>query len=123
GTLIGGALTARKELLEEYKLPVYRKNLGGVMSPFEAWLNLNGLKTFMLRMERHAENTLKIAEYLGQHETVREVYYPGLSSHKDHELASNIFEKGYGGVLSFELKDGFKAGVNLMNHVELCTLA
>ncbi|HET6527896.1 MAG TPA: PLP-dependent aspartate aminotransferase family protein [Balneolaceae bacterium] len=123
GTLIGGILTGRKELIEKYNLPVYRKNLGGVMSPFEAWLNLNGLKTFTLRMQRHAENTMKVAEFLENNSAVNAVYYPGLPSHKDHALASDLFENGYGGVLSFELKGGFDAGVHIMNHVDLCTLA
>ncbi|MGM0547129.1 MAG: PLP-dependent transferase, partial [Bacteroidota bacterium] len=104
-------------------LATYRKNLGGVMSPFEAWLLLNGLKTFNLRMERHAENTMKVAEYLEQHEAVSKVFYPGLKSHPDHDLATNIFDGGYGGVLSFELKGGFEAGVFVMENVELCTLA
>ncbi|TYP92753.1 methionine-gamma-lyase [Fodinibius salinus] len=123
GTLIGGAVVGRNTIFEEFNLATYRKNLGGVMSPFEAWLLLNGLKTFSLRMERHAENTMKIAEYLDQHEAVSNVFYPGLHSHPDHDLASDIFEDGYGGVLSFELKGGFDSGVELMENVDLCTLA
>lgn len=123
GTLIGGALVARSRFMEENNLPTFRKNLGGVMSPFEAWLNLNGLKTFNLRMRRHAENTLKVAEYLEKHEAVEKVYYPGLTDHCDHMLAEELLEDGYGGVLSFELKGGYEAGVSLMDHVELCTLA
>lgn len=123
GTLIGGAMIARTSLIEEYNLGTYRKNLGGVMSPFEAWLLLNGLKTFNLRMGRHAENTMKIAEYLEQHNAVSKVFFPGLESHPDHSLAVNLFEDGYGGVLSFELTGGYAAGVHLMEHVELCTLA
>ena len=123
GTLIGGAVVGRNTLLEEFGLATYRKNLGGVMSPFEAWLLLNGLKTFNLRMERHSENTMKVAEYLEQHDGVTNVFYPGLNSHPDYELASAIFEGGYGGVLSFELKGGFESGVQLMESVELCTLA
>lgn len=123
GTLIGGALVADRAFFEQYNLLTYRKNLGGVMSPFEAWLNLNGLKTFNLRMHRHAENTMKVTEYLDRHEGVEKVFYPGLTTHPDHALAESLFEKGYGGVLSFELKGGFEAGVNLMDNVELCTLA
>lgn len=123
GTLIGGALIAKEEFLEEYNVATYRKNLGGVMSPFEAWLNLNGLKTFNLRMQRHSENTSRVAQFLEQHEAVENVYYPGLESHADHKIAEDLFEGGYGGVLSFELKGGFEAGENLMDNVELCTLA
>lgn len=123
GTLIGGAVIGRDTLLEEFNLATYRKNLGGVMSPFEAWVLLNGLKTFNLRMERHAENTMKVAEYLERHKAVNSVFYPGLKAHPDHNLATDIFEDGYGGVLSFELKGGYEAGVALMENVELCTLA
>ncbi|WP_445665760.1 trans-sulfuration enzyme family protein [Fodinibius sp. AD559] len=123
GTLIGGAVVGRNTLLEEFNLATYRKNLGGVMSPFESWLLLNGLKTFNLRMERHAENTMGVAEYLDQHEGVNKVFYPGLQSHPDYNLTSDMFDGGYGGVLSFELEGGFEAGVQLMENVELCTLA
>lgn len=123
GTLIGGSLVAKQDFLEQYNVATYRKNLGGVMSPFEAWLNLNGLKTFNLRMQRHADNTTWVAKFLEEHEAVEKVYYPGLESHSDHALAEHLFEGGFGGVLSFELKGGFEAGVNLMDNVELCTLA
>ena len=123
GTLIGGALVAKQQFIEDHSIHTFRKNLGGVMSPFEAWLNLNGLKTFNLRMQRHAENAMKVAEYLDGHDAVEKVYYPGLKGHADHELAEQLLEKGYGGILSFELKGGYEAGVSLMDHVELCTLA
>lgn len=123
GTLIGGALVAPQSMLEQYNLPVYRKNLGGILGPFESWLNLIGLKTFTLRMRRHAENAMKVAEFLEQHESVSKVHYPGLASHPDHKLASKFFEKGFSGVVSFELDKGFDAGVHLMEHVQLCTLA
>lgn len=123
GTLIGGALIGRSSLLEQFNLATYRKNLGGVMSPFEAWLLLNGLKTFNLRMERHAQNAQKVAEYLEKHDAVSKVYFPGLASHPQHKLAGELFEGGFSGVLSFELVGGYDAGVHLMNHVKLCTLA
>ncbi|MDZ7682162.1 MAG: aminotransferase class I/II-fold pyridoxal phosphate-dependent enzyme [Fodinibius sp.] len=123
GTLIGGALVARQSFIEQFNLPTFRKNLGGVMSPFEAWLNLNGIKTFNLRMERHADNAMEVAMYLDQHEAVEKVYYPGLSDHSDHQLAKQLLDGGYGGVLSFELRGGYEAGVGLMDNVELCTLA
>lgn len=123
GTLIGGALVAPQSVFDQFNLPVYRKNIGGILGPFESWLNLIGLKTFTLRMQRHAESAMKVAEFLEQHEAVSKVHYPGLSSHPDYVLASKFFEKGFGGVVSFELEDGFEAGVHLMEHVQLCTLA
>ncbi|WP_138430405.1 trans-sulfuration enzyme family protein [Fodinibius saliphilus] len=123
GTLIGGALIAEQSLIDAHNVALFRKNLGGVTSPFDAWLNLNGLKTFTLRMQQHAKNGVKVAEYLDQHEAIEKVYYPGLSSDSEHELADELFEKGFGGVMSFELKGGFEAGVSMMNKVEFCTLA
>lgn len=123
GSSIGGALVASDEFTETYNLATFRKNFGGVLSPFDGWLNLNGIKTFNLRMQRHAENTQQVAEYLQNHNAVEKVYYPGLESHEDHQLANELFEGGFGGVLSFELKGGFEAGVSLMENVQLCTLA
>ena len=66
---------------------------------------------------------MKVALYLGQHPKVEYVWYPGLASHPDNTLANQIMEQGFGGVISFELKGGFEAGKNVMNGVELCTLA
>ncbi|HKK45408.1 MAG TPA: aminotransferase class I/II-fold pyridoxal phosphate-dependent enzyme, partial [Balneolaceae bacterium] len=123
GTIIGGALIAKESVMQEYQLPIFRKNLGGILGPFEAWLNLNGLKTFSLRMQRHAENTMKVAEFLDRHDSVSRVHYPGLVTHPDHTLAAEFFENGFGGVISFELKGGYDAGVHLMDHVKLCSLA
>lgn len=123
GTIVGGALVARDSLLEEMDLGTYRKNLGGIESPFDAWLTLNGLKTFSLRMERHSENAMEVACYLEQHQLVENVFYPGLENHPQHQLASEVMEGGFGGMLSFELRGGYTAGVHLMEHVELCSLA
>lgn len=122
GTVIGGALVTRDaELLES--LRGFRKNLGGVPSPFDCWLLLSGLKTFPLRMERHASNAQAVAEWLEGHPAVERVHYPGLPSHPQHALAKRQMERGFGGVMSFELKGGFEAGVRLMDRVRLCTLA
>jgi len=123
GNVIGGALIARNEVMEKFELPVYRKNFGGICSPFDAWLTLNGLKTFPLRMAKHNENAQVIAEWLQDHPAVDKVWYPGLSSHPDHELSDRLLEDGSGGIIAFELKGGYDAGVRMMNSVMLCTLA
>jgi methionine-gamma-lyase len=122
GTVIGGALVVRDAALLP-PLQLLRKNLGGVPSPFDCWLLLNGLKTFALRMQRHAENAQKVAEWLEAHPAVARVHYPGLASHPQHALARRQMERGFGGVLAFELAGGYEAGERMMDAVELCTLA
>jgi methionine-gamma-lyase len=122
GTVIGGAVVARDaELLA--RIAALRKNLGGIASPFDAWLLLNGLKTFALRMERHAQNAQRVAEWLERHPAVARVHYPGLASHPQHALARRQMERGFSGVLAFELHGGHAAGVAMMDAVRLCTLA
>ncbi|MFN1834505.1 PLP-dependent aspartate aminotransferase family protein [Balneola sp. MJW-20] len=123
GTLIGGALVAKKALFDEMNTWIFRKNLGGIAGPMDAWLTLNGIKTLSLRMKQHQEGAMKVARFLENNPLVEQVYYPGLESHPQHDLASSIMNRGYGGMISFELKGGYEAGVHLMNHVKLCTLA
>ncbi len=123
GSVIGGALVMKKDLTEEIHLHKFRKNLGGVAGPTDSWLLTNGIKTLPLRMKKHSENAMIIAEYLESHPDVHCVWYPGLSSHPDAILANQIMENGFSGVISFELKGGFEAGKSLMNNVNLCALA
>ena len=123
GTIIGGAMVAKIELLEESGTFLFRKNLGGVSGPMDAWITLNGVKTLALRMKKHSSNAMKVAQFLESHEAVETVWYPGLESHAQHKLAQEIMENGFSGVISFELKNGLEAGRSLMNSVKLCTLA
>lgn len=123
GTIIGGALVAKTELLDEAQTLVYRKNLGGIAGPMDAWLTTNGIRTLPLRMKQHAESAMKVAQFLQDHPKVDHVYYPGLVSHPQHQLSSTLMRNGFGGVIAFDLKGGYEAGVTLMNNVELCTLA
>ncbi len=123
GTIIGGAIVAKQELLGESELFLYRKNLGGIAGPMDAWLTLNGVKTLPLRMEKHAANAMKIAQFLEAHRNVEKIWYPGLESHPQYSLAQRIMRNGYSGIIAFELKGGFEAGKSLMNNVKLCTLA
>ncbi|HEU4335328.1 MAG TPA: PLP-dependent transferase, partial [Candidatus Eisenbacteria bacterium] len=90
--------------------------------PFNAWLLLRGLKTLPVRMERHSENAMQIAQFLNFHPKVARVWYPGLRTHPQHEIAARQMG-GFGGMLAFELKGGRAAGATLLNAVELMTLA
>lgn len=121
GDLIAGAIVGSEELIAEIRMP-FLKDFGGVISPFNAWLMTRGMKTLGIRMERHSENAQKVAEFLEKHQAVEEVYYPGLSSHPQHELAKAQMD-GFGGMMSFELKGGIEAGKTLMNSVKMISLA
>ncbi|HJM50112.1 MAG TPA: PLP-dependent aspartate aminotransferase family protein [Alphaproteobacteria bacterium] len=119
--IIGGTLiTNRDDLRDEFKF--IQKTIGAVPSPFDCWLTLAGIKTLHLRMERHAANAQKVAEYLEAHAKVASVSYPGLPSHPQHAVAKAQMS-GFSGMISFELKGGIPAGTTLMNTVELCALA
>lgn len=95
------------------------RDLGSAQSPFDTFLNLQGLETLSLRMEKHCENAMKLATFLREHEKVSWVNYPGLENHPTHELASRYLENGYGGVLTFGVEGGYEAGVELIESVEL----
>ncbi len=122
GLVIGGSVTSSNVDYVKGRLFSMFKILGGCPSPFDTWLTNIGLKTFELRMERHCENALQIASYLENHPKVNCVYYPFLESHPDYALAQRQMSRG-GGMIAFELKGGLPAGVALMEHVRVSTLA
>lgn len=95
------------------------RDLGPAVTPFNAFLFLQGLETLPLRMERHSQNALRIAEFLEGHPSVDWVVYPGLKSHPQHELAAKYHTHGYGAILGFGIKGGLEAGKQLIRHVEL----
>jgi O-acetylhomoserine (thiol)-lyase len=95
------------------------RDIGPAISPFNAWLFLQGLETLPLRMERHSQNALRIAEFLEGHSAVSWVSYPGLKSHPQHELAKKYHTHGYGAILGFGIKGGLEAGKQLIRHIEL----
>lgn len=97
-------------------------HIGGVIDPFNAFLVHRGIKTLEIRMHKHCENALKIANYLEQHPKVEKVWYPYLKSHPQYELSIKQ-SRGGGGVISFELKGGLEAGKILMNNVKVWQLA
>lgn len=119
--IIGGAvLTDREDIFQEMKF--IQKTIGAVPSPFDCWLVLLGLKTLHLRMARHNESGMKVAQFLEAHDKVAKVRYPGLPSHPQHNIAAAQMD-GFAGMISFELKGGIPAGKALMNSVKLCALA
>jgi O-acetylhomoserine (thiol)-lyase len=95
------------------------RDIGPTTAPFNAWLFLQGLETLPLRMERHSQNALRIAEFLESHPAVNWVSYPGLKSHPQYELAKKYFTHGYGAILGFGIKGGLEAGKQLIRHIEL----
>jgi O-acetylhomoserine (thiol)-lyase len=95
------------------------RDLGPATTPFNSWLFLQGLETLPLRIERHSQNALRIAEFLEGHPAVSWVTYPGLPSHPQHELARKYFMHGYGAILGFGIKGGLEAGKQLIRHIEL----
>ncbi len=99
-----------------------RSAVGGVAGPFDAYLTLRGVKTLALRMERHASNTMAMARWLEQQDKVEQVYYPGLESHPQHELARRQMD-GFGGIVTFRLRGDLGAVGDFMNRLEVFTLA
>lgn len=95
------------------------RDMGASLSPFNAFLLLQGLETLHLRMERHSSNALAVAKFLESHEAVTNVNYPGLESHPSYELAQRYMPKGQGAILTFEVKGGVEAGKKLIGAVKL----
>lgn len=96
-----------------------QRDIGAALSPFNAWLLIQGLETLHLRVERHSENALKVAQYLEQHPDVAWVSYPGLSSHESYALAQKYLPKGQGAILTFGIKGGVDAGRKVIENVKL----
>ncbi|KAA3615723.1 MAG: aminotransferase class I/II-fold pyridoxal phosphate-dependent enzyme [Calditrichaeota bacterium] len=121
GDTVAGIAIADKEYIDNLRMSILR-DIGGVISPLNAWLLVRGLKTLAVRMEKHQENALQIAKYLQFHPKIKKVMYPGLAIHPQYELAKKQMS-GFGGMIAFEVKGGRKAGEKLMDSVDLITLA
>jgi cystathionine gamma-lyase len=118
---VGGAVIVDSSELDE-RMRFHQNATGVIMSPFVAWLTLQGTKTLSIRLERQAKNAQAIAEFLESHPKVTQVRYPGLESFPQHALAKKQ-ASGFGAMLWFEVEGGVKAGKKLMDSVKLCTLA
>ena len=101
----------------------YLRMHGPILHPFESWLLRRGLQTYALRMEAHNRNAMQVACFLAEHPAVERVYYPGLPSHPQHDLAKRQMVGGFGGMLSFEVKGGYRAAYNVIRKTELYLLA
>jgi O-succinylhomoserine sulfhydrylase len=120
GRCVGGAVVGPKDIVGE-KVFGFLRTAGPAMSPFNAWVFLKGLETLSLRMKAHSENALTMARWLEQQAMVKRVFYPGLESHGQHELACRQ-QSGFGGLLSFELKGGKEAGWKLIDATRLISI-
>jgi len=119
--VIGGALVLNNE--EAYEaIKFYENAAGGVPSPFDSWLTLRGIKTLAIRMRQHEENAGLVAKFLAEHPRVEEVYYPGLPSHPDHELAKRQMS-GFGGMVSFQFKGTYEDVTQLVRRFKVFALA
>jgi len=119
--VVGGAIVGRDEALRA-RLAFLQNAAGGVPGPLDAWLVLRGAKTLAVRMERHSANGQAVAEWLAEHPKVSRVYYPGLATHPQHELAKRQM-RSFGGMLSFELRGGEAAAKRMAARTKIFALA
>lgn len=121
GDVIAGICCGSAEQVENIKLTTL-KDMGAVLSPNDAWLILRGLKTLSVRVERHCDNAEKVAAFLDQHPSIKDVYYPGLPDHPANHLVGSQMKRA-GAVIAFEIDGSFDDAVNFMNSLELCRIA
>jgi len=119
--VVGGAAVAADADLGE-RLAFHQNAVGAIAGPFDSWLVLRGTKTLAVRMERHCSNAEHIAEYLVAHPRVTSVRYPGLATHKGHDIAVKQM-RAFGGMLSFQVAGGEAAALEICNRARLFTLA
>lgn len=115
GRVLGGIVLGSKEIIEEVRF--FCRHTGPAMAPYNAWILSKSLETLHIRMDRHCENALQLAQYLESHTQVEKVIYPGLTSHPQHELAKKQMKAG-GGIVSFIVKGGLDQGVKFLNSNE-----
>jgi len=119
--VVGGAVVTTTDELTE-RVQFLLNAMGTCASPFDCWLVLRGIETLPVRMRQHERNAIKVADYLKKHPKVKRVFYPGLDSHPGHDIARRQM-KGFGGVVSFELKEGAKAANSFLKKIKVFSLA
>lgn len=122
GDVIAGFVVGKKDFITQVRLFGVKDMTGSVLSPFDAYLILRGMKTLQIRMDRHTKNAIEVAKFLESHPNVETVSYPGLESFPQYELAKKQMDMP-GGMIAFEVKGGLEGGKKLLNSLELCTLA
>ncbi len=118
--MLGGLIVTNDSKIDE-ALRFTQKAIGGILSPFDAWLCLRGTKTLAVRMDRHNANAQRVAEFLAAHKSVKKVYYPGLPDHPQHELAKTKMS-GFGGMIAFDV-GSFRTANKILKKVTVCSLA
>lgn len=122
GDAMGGSITGKKEYLDLIRAQA-QVNLGGTISPFNAWLIMRGAVTLPMRMQKHNDNAMKVARFLKTVKGVSFVAYPGLEDHKDHDIAKSQMENGFGGMLSFGLNADHDTYNRFVSHLKVITSA
>ncbi|REC53143.1 MULTISPECIES: O-succinylhomoserine sulfhydrylase [Chryseobacterium] len=120
GRVLGGVAVGRDDLIREIYL--FARNTGPAMSPFNAWVLSKSLETLAIRVEKHCENALKVAEFLENNPNVELVKYPFLKSHPSYEIAKRQMKLG-GNIVAFEIKGGIEGGRNFLDKIKMCSLS
>jgi len=120
GRVLGGVVVGKAELVREIYL--FARNTGPALSPFNAWVLSKSLETLAVRVEKHCENALKVAEFLESHDKIEKVKYPFLISHPQYEIAKKQMKLG-GNIIAVEVKGGLEAGRNFLNALKMCSLS
>lgn len=118
GDSLGGCVLGKKELIDRIKTEAM-VNVGGVISPFNAWLIARGMVTLPIRMKQICNNAMEVASFLENHSRVRFIYYPGLESHPQHELAKRQMKNGFSGMMAFGLKASEEEHYELLSHLKM----
>jgi cystathionine beta-lyase/cystathionine gamma-synthase len=117
GDALGGVIIGAQKEIQRIRKEML-VHLGGALSPFNAWLIMRGAVTLPLRMKQHSESAMRVAQFLENHPKVTRVVYPGLESHPQHDLAKRQMS-AFGGMLTFQLKDGLGAGITLSEKIKV----
>lgn len=120
GRVLGGVTVGKSDLIREIYL--FARNTGPALSPFNAWVLSKSLETLSVRVDKHCENALKVAEFLETHDKVNIVKYPFLKSHPQYNIARKQMKLG-GNIVAFEIKGGLDEGRNFLNAIKLCSLS
>ncbi|SEE28205.1 O-succinylhomoserine sulfhydrylase [Tenacibaculum sp. MAR_2010_89] len=120
GRVLGGITVGKADLIREIYL--FSRNTGPAMSPFNAWVLSKSLETLAIRVEKHCENALKVAQFLEKESKVNLVKYPFLKSHPQYETAKKQMRLG-GNIVAFEIKGGIEAGRKFLNNIKMCSLS
>ena len=120
GRVLGGIAVGKEDLIREIYL--FARNTGPALSPFNAWVLSKSLETLAIRVEKHCENALKVAEFLESHPNVERVKYPFLKSHPSYEVAKKQMKLG-GNIVAFEIKGGIEGGRNFLDKIQMCSLS